>query len=85
MKKVAGKQGKPAKEWSWKEHRVWCEKIWNEGPEKAKLREVVKKVKEVQETFVRSGTPEKVPLLEEGRERGVIAEVYYMHTARMTE
>ena len=33
----------------------------------------------MQETFVRSGTPEKVPLLEEGRERGVIAEVYYMH------
>ena len=33
-------KGKEAKEWSWKDHRLWCERVWEEGPEKARLREV---------------------------------------------
>ena len=78
MKNTPGK-GKQAKEWSWKEHRLWCEKVWEDGPEKARLREVARRVKEVQEQFIRDGTPEKVPIFEEGRDPGIISEVYYMH------
>ena len=67
------------KAWTWKEHRTWCEKLWEEGPRKKKLREVKEKVQEVHKQWFRAGEGHRIPDLPEGREPQVIAEVYYMH------
>ena len=80
MAKNTRKQtGVKPREWSWKEHRLWCERLWEEGPEKARLREVARKIREVQEQFRKEGTPQRVPNLQEGRDPGVVSEIYYMH------
>ena len=50
-----------------------------EGPRKRKLREAKQQVETVHHEGVRGGTASKIPRFEEGRMKGTIAEIYYMH------
>ena len=64
---------------SWLEHRLWCEKVWQEGPRKASLWAVFDKVVAVHKQWLQEGQSHKVPNLVEGRQKGIISEVYCMH------
>ena len=63
----------------WGDHRAWCEKMWADGPRKYKLKVAALKIAETQAKWFQNGEEHKVPIFSEGRERGIIAEVYYMH------
>ena len=67
-------------EWTWHGHREWCEKLWQEGPRKRALKEAKqKKILQVQARWLKELRGDKIPRFEEGRDRGKVAEVYYVH------
>jgi hypothetical protein len=53
--------------------------MWADGPRKYKLKVAALKIAETQAKWFQNGEEHKVPIFSEGRERGIIAEVYYMH------
>ena len=75
----SGSGAKPQRTVSWKDHRGWCEKIWQEGPREWRLKYVVEKVRKVRNEGKSRGWGEKVPQFDEGRVKGVVSEIYYMH------
>ena len=69
-------KGRP---FSWREHRLWCEKMWEEGPKKETLRRVAQKVCKVHMQWTQTNPRERIPNFVEGREPQVVAEIYCMH------
>ena len=67
------------KPFSWMAHRLWCEKIWADGPRKWRLKEVQIKVSGIHKKWLEAGQSHRIPLLEEGRDKGIVSEIYYMH------
>ena len=63
----------------WKEHRAWCEKMWEDGPRNLRLRAAANAIKSIQQRWQAGGEGHRVPQWVEGREPRTIAEIYYMH------
>ncbi len=67
------------KAFRWGEHGALCEKMWADWPRKYKLKVAALKIAETLAKWFQNGEEHKVLIFSEGRERGIIAEVNYMH------
>ena len=72
------KKGKE-KPFSWIEHRMWCEKVWDEGPRINRLRQAAEKIVQIHREWLGKGEQHRLPRFPEGREPRVIAEIYFMY------
>eukprot|EP00667_Euglena_gracilis_P000489 EG_transcript_489 len=75
----SGKDLSKGRSFNWKDHRAWCEKVWEEGAHKVALKEVQTKVASIQQGWWADGDSHRVPQFVEGRDCGTISEIYYMH------